>query len=106
MASIRKMQEMCPQMETIRQQMIVLLSEQEMSARELSQAIRISEKEVYEHLPHIARSVAVQNKKLVTHAVQCLSCGYLFKDRKRFTRPSRCPRCKKSHLDEPRYRIS
>jgi hypothetical protein len=96
---------MCPQMETVRQQMIVLLSEQEMSARELSQAIRISEKEVYEHLPHIARSIAAQNKKLVIHPAQCLSCGYVFEERKRFTRPSRCPRCKKSHLDEPRYRI-
>jgi hypothetical protein len=106
MAAIRKVQEMCPQMETVRQQMIVLLSEQEMSARELSQAIRISEKEVYEHLPHIARSVAAQHKKLVIRPVQCLSCGYVFKERKRFTRPSRCPRCKNSHLDEPRYRIS
>ncbi|MGB6380026.1 MAG: hypothetical protein WBG51_02535, partial [Syntrophobacteria bacterium] len=93
-------------METIRQQMIVLLTEKEMSARELSQAIGIREKEVYEHLPHIARSVAVQKQKLIIQPAQCLGCGYVFKDRKRFTRPGRCPHCKQSHLDEPRYLIS
>jgi predicted Zn-ribbon and HTH transcriptional regulator len=93
-------------METIRQQIIVLLIEKEMSARELSQAIGIREKEVYKHLPHIARSVAVQKQKLIIQPAQCLGCGYVFKERKRFTRPSRCPRCKKSHLDEPRYLIS
>jgi predicted Zn-ribbon and HTH transcriptional regulator len=74
-------------METIRQQMIALLIDKEMDARELSQTMGIREKEVYEHLPHIARSVAVQKKKL-------------------FTPPGRCPRCKKSHLDQPKYRIS
>jgi len=48
---------------TTRQQMIVLLSESEMSARDISQAMRIREKEVYEHLPHIARSLEAQKKK-------------------------------------------
>ena len=92
-------------METIRQQMIVLLTEKAMSARELSQSLGIREKEVYDHLPHIARSIAVQRQKLIIQPAQCLKCGYVFKDRKRFTRPGRCPRCKKTHLDEPRYRI-
>ena len=93
------------QMETTRQQIMALLIEREMSARELSQTIGIREKEVYEHLPHIARTVAVQKKKLIIQPAQCLACGYVFTERKRFTRPSRCPRCKKSHLDEPRYQI-
>ncbi len=91
--------------QTIRQQMILLLSEKEMGARELSQVLGIREKEVYEHLSHIARSVATQEKKLMIRPPQCLLCGYVFKDRKRFTRPSRCPRCKKSHLQSPAYWI-
>jgi len=93
-------------METIRQQMIALLSDKEMDARELSQTMGIREKEVYEHLPHIARSVAAQNKRLTIQPVRCLACGYVFRDRRRFTRPGRCPRCKMSHLDQPKYRIS
>jgi predicted Zn-ribbon and HTH transcriptional regulator len=92
-------------METIRQQMILLLTEQELSARELSQSLGIREKEVYDHLPHIARSVAARKQKLIIQPAQCLGCGYVFKDRTRFTRPGRCPHCKKTHLDEPRYRI-
>ena len=53
-------------MKTIRQQIIELLVEQEMSAREISQTVRIREKEVYEHLFHVARSVNTQKKKLVS----------------------------------------
>ena len=94
------------QMETIRQRMITLLVDKEMDARELSQSMGIREKEIYEHLPHIALSVARQRKRLIIRPVRCLACGYLFKDRKRFTRPGRCPRCKKSHLEEPKYRIA
>ncbi|MFO8164288.1 MAG: hypothetical protein R6T98_07125, partial [Desulfatiglandales bacterium] len=83
---------------TARQEMIVLLSENDITARELSQALGIREKEVYQHLPHIARSLAAQRKKLIILPISCLSCGYVFKDRRRFTRPSRCPRCKSTHL--------
>ena len=90
---------------TTRQQMIVLLSENDMNARDLSQAMGIREKEVYEHLPHIARSVAAQRKKVIIRPSTCLTCGYVFKDRRRFTRPSRCPRCRKTHLQEPMYRV-
>ncbi len=90
-------------METIRQRMIVLLGGEEMSARELSQAMGVREKEVYEHLAHIARSVTTKGKRLIIRPSECLVCGYIFQDRSRFTRPGRCPRCKKSHIQEPRY---
>ena len=93
-------------METIRQQIIALLTSKEMDARELSQTTGVREKEVYEHLPHIARSVAAQKKRLIIQPARCLTCGDVFQNRTRFTRPGRCPRCKKSHLDQPRYRIS
>jgi len=91
---------------TTRQQMIALLRENDMSARELSQAIGIREKEVYEHLPHIARSLAAHRKKVIIRPSYCLACGYVFKDRRRFTRPSRCPRCRRTHLQDPMYRVS
>ncbi len=78
-------------MPTIRQKIISLLSEDEMSAREISGEVGISEKEVTEHLAHIARSVSSQDKKVVITPANCLACGYVFEDRKRFTRPGRCP---------------
>ena len=85
--------------------MINLLSEGEMTAIELSQELRIREKEVYEHLPHIARSLAAQGKRLVIRPSRCLKCAYVFEDRERFTRPGRCPRCRATHLMVPAYEI-
>ena len=92
-------------MGTIRQQIINCLSEGAMSAIEISQDLGIREKEVYDHLPHIARSVAAQGKSLIILPSQCLNCGYVFEDRKRFTRPSRCPKCKGTYLQRTAYEI-
>ncbi len=92
-------------MQTIRKQMIELLDNKEMSAREISQTIKIREKEVYTHLSHIARSVTAQRKKLMIIPAECLECGFVFEKRRRFTRPSRCPRCKSEHIQNPGYRI-
>lgn len=85
--------------------MIGLLEKEQMSAREISRAVRIREKEVYEHLDHIARSVNVKKKKLVTIPSQCLQCGYVFKNRKRYSSPSRCPHCKSEQIQHPAYLI-
>ena len=92
-------------MQTIRQQMIELLAREEMNAREISQALGIREKEVYEHLPHIGRTLAAQRKRIIVQPFQCLTCGYVFEERRRFTPPGRCPQCKNSHLQNARYRI-
>jgi transcriptional regulator len=91
---------------TIRQIITGLLLEKDRTAKEISQTAGVREKEVYEHLPHIARSAAAVGKKLLVLPFRCLDCGFRFEERKRFTRPSRCPRCKKSHLEPPFYRIS
>jgi hypothetical protein len=93
-------------MQTIRQKIIDLLSRQEMGVRQLSGQVGIQEKEVIEHLSHIARSLAVKGKKLTIRSAECLLCGYVFEKRQRFTRPGRCPRCKKSHLQSPGFYIA
>jgi predicted Zn-ribbon and HTH transcriptional regulator len=92
-------------MPTLRQQIIELLTDGEMDARQISGQVGIQEKEVIEHLSHIARSLAVKGKKLTIRPAECLLCGYVFEKRQRFTRPGRCPRCKKSHLQSPGFCI-
>jgi predicted Zn-ribbon and HTH transcriptional regulator len=92
-------------MQTIRQQMITLLSGEQHSAQGLSTALRIREKEVYDHLSHIRRSLASQKRKLDVKPAQCLECRYVFDDRSRLTKPGRCPRCKGTHIEDPRYRV-
>jgi hypothetical protein len=90
---------------TIRQEIIELLSGQKMSARDLSQALGIREKLVYDHLNHVSRSISAHRKKLQIMPIHCLECGFIFKERRRFTPPSRCPHCKNSHLEKPKYQI-
>lgn len=92
-------------MATIRQQIINLLTEKEMTARALSRELHIGEKEVYVHLSHAERSVKNSKKKLAIVPATCLSCGYIFKDRRRFTTPGRCPRCKGERIEHPLYRV-
>ncbi|MGA2404003.1 MAG: ArsR family transcriptional regulator [Syntrophobacteraceae bacterium] len=56
-------------MSTIRREIMSLLSEAEYGAKSISQILRISEKEVYDHLGHIGRSVKSQNRtlKIIEH---------------------------------------
>lgn len=92
-------------MKTIRQQLIEILKQEELSAIDLSQAVGIGEKEVYGHLPHIARSMASQGKRLQVTPSRCLKCGYVFEDRSRFTRPGKCPKCRETYLQRPLFTI-
>jgi predicted Zn-ribbon and HTH transcriptional regulator len=90
---------------TLRQRMTELLREQEADALELSQALGVAEKEVYVHLGHIQRSAAATGAELVVAPSECLACGYVFGDRKRLTRPGRCPRCRHTRVSRPAFRI-
>ena len=92
-------------MNTLRQEIINLLVEEHLNARDLSQMLSIMEKEVYVHLDHIEKSVAQKGKKLVVSPCRCLSCGYVFEKRKRLNKPGRCPKCKKGHISMAEFRI-
>ncbi|MBU0681053.1 MAG: transcriptional regulator [Proteobacteria bacterium] len=88
-----------------RQQIMDLLSQEEMNALEISQAVGVSEKEVPLNLEHIIRTLGKEGKRLLISPSICLGCGYSFKDRKRLQRPGRCPSCKGSHIKMATYRI-
>ncbi|WP_372681316.1 transcriptional regulator [Desulfosarcina sp.] len=90
---------------THRQQIIDLLCREAMTALDISQAVRVSEKDVYRHLAHIQKTVAGQKKKLSFTPCTCLACGFTFTDRRRLTKPGRCPRCRESRIDHPVFRI-
>ena len=92
-------------MSTTRREIMSLLSEAEHGAKSISKILRISEKEVYEHLDHIGRSLKSQNRTLKIIPARCLGCGFIFEDRNRFTSPGKCPRCKGEHIQDPEYGI-
>lgn len=61
---------------TIREKIIRSLEVEPMTAIDLSKALRISEKEVYSHLPSIEKSIRHQKKQIEVTPCYCLSCGF------------------------------
>jgi len=90
---------------TVRQDMIALLQTEACSLRDVSQALHISEKEVGDHLAHIRRSLSRSGRSLKIDPAGCLACGFVFKERQRFSRPGRCPRCRATRISMPRFSI-
>lgn len=91
--------------QTLRHQIIELLSSDDLTIRDLSQALGIPEKEVVGHLSHIERTLRNLGKKLTETPYQCLSCGFVFDKRTRFSKPGRCPNCRNSHIKTASFNI-
>jgi predicted Zn-ribbon and HTH transcriptional regulator len=91
-------------MNTPRQAMKELLAEQPRSSLELSQLLSQSEKEVLDHLAHLARAPDPGRRFHIIPAV-CKNCGFVFKKRERLTRPGRCPRCQHESISRPRFEL-
>ncbi len=92
-------------MGTVRQELIDLLREEAMTARDLSQAAGVSEKDVYRHLVHIQKSMAGLKGRLLVTPSSCLTCGFTFTKRSRLTKPGKCPRCRDTRIASPVFRI-
>lgn len=75
------------------------------TARDLSALAGIREKDVAEHLGHLARSLQHGGERLAVEPARCLACGYTFAGRGRLTRPGACPSCRSTHIDPPVFRI-
>jgi hypothetical protein len=78
---------------TRRQRIAQLLKEQHLTAFGISKAVGAPIKTILDDLPHIRRSLKGNEKWVVEHA-ECGRCGFVFRDRSRFTTPSRCPKCR------------
>jgi hypothetical protein len=97
---------MPPSERTPRQRIMDLLTISPMSSRRLAEVIGITERRVEEHLQHIARSAARdRSTRFTIEPSECQDCGFVFRDRSRLTRPSRCPRCRSEAITAPRYSI-
>jgi predicted Zn-ribbon and HTH transcriptional regulator len=92
--------------ETLRRRLAAILAEGSYTARELSAILRLSEREVCRHLPHVGRSLRQEGRKLKIEPAVCRSCGYVFRKRERFTRPSRCPECRGESIDSPLFGVA
>jgi hypothetical protein len=90
---------------TVRQLLHDLLVEGSATAKDLSKRAGISERDVASHLEHLDRSLPHRGERLVIAPPTCLDCGFVFGERRRFTRPSGCPECRGRRISLPRFRV-
>jgi predicted Zn-ribbon and HTH transcriptional regulator len=91
---------------TSRQRIKDLLFVTPLSARRIAEIVGMSERQVEDHLSHIVKSVAQDRTlKFVLDPPACKDCEFVFRNRERLTRPSRCPQCRSEAITEPRYSI-
>jgi hypothetical protein len=103
---VAQLQEPAERYETIRHYIAALLEEGTYSAKEISQIIRIPEKDVADHLEHLQRTLSKTDKHLEVIPASCKACGFVFKKRDRLTKPSKCPSCRSIHIQAPLFRIA
>jgi len=90
---------------TVRAALLRHLREAPRTAHELSGLVGIPEKQVADHLAHVARSLRPTGERLRVEPAQCLACGFVFRKRDRLDRPSACPVCRSQHLGPPRFAV-
>ncbi len=91
--------------ETIRQNIISVLKGQTLSAKGISAEVKISEREVCDHLEHIQRTVNKKEYNLVITPAECRQCGFIFRKRDRLKKPGKCPICHSESIQEPLFTI-
>lgn len=91
---------------TPRQRLAEALTGALLSSRELAAALGMPERQIEEHLAHIVQSIRRDRaRRFVLEPAVCRDCGFVFRERTRLTRPSRCPRCRSEGVAPPRYGI-
>ena len=89
---------------TIRQDIIEMMKLGPVTPFDLSGILRVSEREAAFHLAHAIETASSKYRIEITPA-HCKSCGFVFKERKKVAKPSRCPACKATRVEPAAYSI-
>ncbi len=73
------------------------------TVRDLAELMGLRVSDIVDDLEHVVRSLS--DRKLLVDPAECLKCGYAFEDRRRYTRPSRCPSCRSERITWPELRV-
>jgi predicted Zn-ribbon and HTH transcriptional regulator len=92
--------------ETVRAALRRALARGPATARDLSAEVGVREKDVAEHLAHLARTLEREGGRLVVEPAACLACGFRFSGRTRLTRPGACPECRSTRIDPPVFSLA
>ncbi len=88
---------------THRQQIIEILQQNKQTAQQLANYFQCELKEIIEDLQHIEKSI--RPKKLRIEPAYCRSCDFVFKERGKISKPSKCPRCKSEWIESQMFWI-
>ena len=91
--------------ETVRQKIVSVIESQTLSAKEISSDVMVSEKEVYEHLEHIQKTLNKRERHLTITPAECKKCGFVFRKRDRLKKPGKCPVCRSESISDPLFSI-
>jgi predicted Zn-ribbon and HTH transcriptional regulator len=92
---------------TTREKVFLLLeySEDPLTAKDIMKALDIKkEKEVYDHIYHLAKSSKRKNYTVILFPPKCENCGYVFSIEIP-KKPSKCPICKSERITPPKFLI-
>ncbi|TKS61788.1 MAG: hypothetical protein EWM72_00190 [Nitrospira sp.] len=97
---------MLPPERTPRQRIMELLTGTRLATHQLAQMLGIPERQVEDHLMHAVKSIVRdKTRRFILEPSRCQDCDFVFRDRRRLTRPSRCPHCRSEGITAPRYGI-
>lgn len=86
--------------QTIRRRIMELLTGRGMTAREISEELRIPERDVCEHLEHIRKTTNKGKLVLVVEPAVCGACHFVFRKRGRLKTPGKCPMCRSEAIQQ------
>lgn len=86
---------------TRRERIALLLHDHDFSPSEMARILEVPVNIILEDLKHISRSR--KYGELMILPARCRKCGYEFK--REIKIPKRCPKCKSSWIDEPRFML-
>lgn len=92
--------------ETVRASIERELRAEPATARDLSRRVGVREADIAPHLEHLEKTLRRRGEQLVVEPSVCLDCDFEFKQRRRHTRPGRCPECRSVRLTLPVFSIA
>ncbi len=76
------------------------------SLSHLAKLLEMTPKEVATDLQHLSKTLKHSGDlELLMVPAQCRSCGFQFSHKKHLTKPSKCPQCKSTWIEEPAFTI-
>ena len=91
--------------QTIRHRIVEMLTGQRMTAKDVSEELRIPERDVYEHLEHIRKTIHKGRSVLAVEPAACESCGFVFTKRERLKTPGKCPMCRSESIRQAVFSV-